>query len=180
MQIQPGRTAVIVDVAEAFDAVGSWRARFDTSAPLGVPPHVTIIFPFVDLPLLTADDRADLAAIAAAEAAFTARFTGFGTFPGSADRPDVLYLDPTPAEPFVRLTAALWARWPECPPYEGAHDDCVPHLTVTETAPPQQVSAARRAIEPALPIRAAVTALTLIAFDGANWRAEERFPLRNH
>lgn len=178
MHLRPGRTAVIVDIPEAVDAVGTWRQRYDTSAPLGVPPHVTILFPFVDLASFTAD-RADLAAIAAAEQAFPVSFAGFGIFPGSTHRPEVLYLEPTPAEPFVRLTAALWARWPSCPPYEGAHDDCIPHLTITETAPPEQVSAARRAVEPALPITAAVTALTLIAFDGTRWRAADRFPLRN-
>ena len=30
-------------------------------------------------------------------------------------------------------TAAVWERWPEHPPYEGIHDDVVPHLTVSET-----------------------------------------------
>ena len=83
MKFRAGSTAVIVDLPEALGAVGSWRRRFDTSAPLGVPPHVTIIVPFVDL-----------AAIAAAEPAFPVTFAGFGTFPGSTDRPVVLYLEP--------------------------------------------------------------------------------------
>ena len=112
MKFRAGSTAVIVDLPEALGAVGCWRRRFDTSAPLGVPPHVTIIFPFVDLAAFTAADRTDLAAIAAAEPAFPVTFARFGTFPGSTDRPDVLYLEPTPAEPFVRLTTALWAHWP--------------------------------------------------------------------
>jgi 2'-5' RNA ligase superfamily len=47
-------------------------------------------------------------------------------------RDDVLWLDPNPAEPFRRLTEAVGVEFPECPPYGGAFDEVVPHLTVAE------------------------------------------------
>jgi hypothetical protein len=40
----------------------------------------------------------------------------------------------------------MWSSWPECPPYGGVYDEQVPHLTITETAPPEQIAAARRAL----------------------------------
>ena len=40
------RTALIVVVPEAEPAVGALRLEHDWSAPLGVPAHVTILFPF--------------------------------------------------------------------------------------------------------------------------------------
>ncbi|HEY5878008.1 MAG TPA: 2'-5' RNA ligase family protein [Nakamurella sp.] len=177
MPSPPGLTAVIVDVPAASPVVGSWRARFDSSAPLGVPPHVTILFPFLSLPAMTATDRADLAAIVGAEPGFTVTFAALGTFATVEGTPEVLYLEPSPAEPFRRLTEALAARWPQCPPYEGAFDEVIPHLTVTETAPPEQVSAARRAIARVLPIRASIDTVTLIDFDGTRWRRHMQFPM---
>lgn len=172
-----GQTALLIEIPEAQSAVGSWRTRFDTSAAVGVGPHVTVLFPFLTRPAVTGAERADLAAIAAAEPVFAVTFGAFGSFPAAGPNPTLLYLVPTPDGPFRRLTAAVADRWPQCPPYAGAVDDPIPHLTVTETAPPDQVEAAQRAIEPLLPITATVRGVTMIAFDGAAWRRESWFPL---
>lgn len=43
-----GRTALIVLVPEAELAVSELRQRCDPSASLGVPAHVTVLFPFQD------------------------------------------------------------------------------------------------------------------------------------
>lgn len=177
MPFPPGLTAVIVEIPEAGSAVGSWRARFDTSARLGVPPHVTVLFPFLHLAAMTGQDRDDLAAIIASEPIFVATFGALRTFANAGGTPDVLYLDPAPADPFRRLTVAVAARWPQCPPYSGAFADVVPHLTITETAPPEQVSAARWAVAASLPLRSTIAEVTLIDFDGTGWRRNTVFPL---
>ena len=52
------------------------------------------------------------------------RFERTGRFPG------VVWLAPEPAEPFIALTELLAAAFPDHPPYEGAHDEIVPHLTL--------------------------------------------------
>jgi 2'-5' RNA ligase len=177
MGFELGQTAVIVEIPEALPAVGRWRARFDTSAAVGVPPHVTVVFPFLALTAITAADRAELARLVAAEPRFTTTFGSLGEFPGLDAAPPVLYLEPSPADPYRRLTAAMWSSWPECPPYGGVYDEHVPHLTITETAPPEQIAAARRALAPALPVRAHIGQATLIDFDGARWRRNAVFPL---
>ena len=44
-----------------------------------------------------------------------------------------MWLHPDPSAPFADLTAAVAQRWPDYPPYEGAFDEPIPHLTVSET-----------------------------------------------
>ena len=41
------RSAVIVAVPEAETVVRDWRRQHTYDAPLGVPAHVTLLFPFV-------------------------------------------------------------------------------------------------------------------------------------
>ena len=40
-------SAVVVEVPEAEPLVGAWRLRFDPVAALGMPAHVTLLYPFV-------------------------------------------------------------------------------------------------------------------------------------
>ena len=104
------RTALVVVVPEAEPLVGRLREQYDhPRARLGVPAHVTLLFPFGD----DADGLEELFAAAAPfdfSLARTARF---------AEQP-ILYLAPEPAEAFVRLIEALIARYPEFPPYGGS------------------------------------------------------------
>ena len=44
--------------------------------------------------------------------------------------PDVAWLAPVPDAPFRRLTELIVSRYPDYPPYEGIHDEVIPHLTV--------------------------------------------------
>ena len=82
-----------------------------------------------------------------------------------------------PATPFVRLTEAVVARWPEWPPYGGLFDEVIPHLTVVEsdTAPLGEVETAVRL---SLPFKARATRLELWRQDAAGrWHPHWLFPL---
>lgn len=156
------RTALIVAIPEAEPAVGALRLAHDWSAPLGVPAHVTILFPFAD----SAD--VDENAVAGLVATFAA-------FEFELDRVDRLddgpvWLHPEPSAPFAALIDAVWRRFPDYPPYEGAHDVVIPHLTVSDV--PVEVD-----IE--LPISAVAREVTLIE-EGADgrWSVRRRFPLQ--
>lgn len=48
-------TVFVVRVPAAESLVGDWRTRFDASAPMGVPAHITILFPFMPPDDITAD-----------------------------------------------------------------------------------------------------------------------------
>jgi hypothetical protein len=71
---------------------------------------------------------------------------------------------------FADLTAAVWERWPHRPPYEGAFDVVIPHLTVSETPLDFNVS---------LPIAARAHEVVLIEEDESSgqWTTRARFPL---
>src|SRR5687768_15961678 len=118
-------TALVVLVPEAEALVADHRLRHDPSAAAGVPDHVTVLYPFRSV---IDDIAADaIAEIAASVPAFDVVFTTLGRFPG-----EVVYLVPEPAEPFLRLTAAAAASFPDRPPYGGAILDPIPHLTVAD------------------------------------------------
>ena len=97
------------------------------SRTLGVPAHVTVLYPFLPPDAIDEGALGALAAAVASVPAFDCRFERTGWFGD-----EVLYLQPDPAEPFRRLTAAVWAAFLLCPPYAGAHDGSAPHLTVAE------------------------------------------------
>jgi 2'-5' RNA ligase len=155
------RTALIVAIPEAEPAVAALRLEHDRSARLGVPAHVTILFPFAH----PADvDEQAVADVVAQFRAFDVEFDRVERFEGGA-----VWLHPEPSAPFAALIEAAWRRFPEYPPYGGAHEVVVPHLTVSDG--PIDV-----AIE--LPISATIREVTLIeeAADG-RWSVRRVFPL---
>jgi len=147
------------------------RLRHDPMAASGVPAHVTLLFPFLATDDLTPAIRRRLARIASQVRPFTVRFDGTGRFPG------VLWLAPEPTAPFVELTERLAGAFPDHPPYEGAHDDIIPHLTVA-LAPEATLDRLVRKVRPDLGFRERIHAMEVIAEDGAGrWHARWRLPL---
>src|SRR5207342_3651224 len=148
----------------AEPVVGEWRLRHTGDAPLGVPPHVTLLVPFVAPAQLTRDVEERLARLVAAEPAFDAVFARAERFP------KVLYLAPEPPEPFARLTQALVAEWPEHQPYAGAVDTVIPHLTVAESADRSLLDRIATELEPQLPIELRVRQAQLyVESDRGRW-----------
>ena len=93
--------------------------------------------------------------------------------------PNVVYLEPEPDEPFRRLTNALAAAFPDYPPYEGVHEEVVPHLTVAADAPDDYYAAAEHALPTFLPIRDIVREAWLIGHTPEQpWHTLWRLPLR--
>jgi 2'-5' RNA ligase len=164
------RSALIVEVPEAEPFVYEWRLRYD-NASLGIPAHVTLIFPFVPAGELSAELSAELSELFGAQPAF------LFSLPRVARFPEVAWLAPDPDDPFRRLTELLSTRYPRFPPYEGIHDEVIPHLTVGhgDAAFQDEVEAA---LAPHLPIAASAREITLLVEDQSGlWRVGERFPL---
>lgn len=171
----PTHSAVIVTVPEAEPVVGHHRREHDESAPWGVPAHVTVLFPFMAPEHLDDDVHAKLTRAVAAVPEFTATFGSTSWF---AEK--VLFLAPDPSEPFRALTTSVAAAFPEHPPYEGAHDDVVPHLTVGQDAAVEQLRAVERQVRPSLPVQKRVTEVQVIVGRpevGGSWEVVGRFPL---
>jgi hypothetical protein len=95
--------------------------------------------------------------------------------------PDALYLAPTPSQPFVELTRAVFQQYPETPPYDGAFDEIIPHLTLTRAS--EDLSFERMAQEveialrPQLPIEITATEIHLLDNSCGEWCVHTAFAL---
>lgn len=156
----PTQTAVIVPVAPAERVVAEHRRHLDRAASWGVPAHVTVLFPFMAPVEIDDDVVRRLATAIASVSVFDCTFARCEWF----DR-DVLWLAPDPAQPFRDLTDAVAREFPEHPPYGGAHDDVVPHLTVGEArfGTLDELRAAEVAVLAQLPVTARIDHALLIA-----------------
>jgi hypothetical protein len=97
--------------------------------------------------------------------------------PRVARFPEVAWLAPDPAGPFSDLTELIASRYPDYPPYEGIHDEVIPHLTVAEGGPELQ-DEVDAALTPSLPLEAEALEVTMIVEDeSGEWHSGERFPL---
>lgn len=117
-------TAFIVRVPEAEAAVGALREQYDASHRPGMPPHITVLYPFMRPEEITqhALDRARHALRRVPQFSFELSKVEF--FPISA------YLAPSPAEPFEALTRTLVKAFPDYRPWGGEHASIVPNLTI--------------------------------------------------
>ena len=160
------RHYLVVPFTELAEVVDPWREQSVGSKPSnGVPPHVTLLAP-------CPGDRDAIGEVLEEVSAFNVEFHELRRF----TEVPTLYLAPEPAEPFVRLVAALVDRFPDWPPYGGIHDTVVPHLTVTQ-GPAED--AAEAAVARALPLRGrAREALLLAEVAPARFEHADRFPLQ--
>ena len=164
-------TALVVEVPEAEPLVAEWRAQYDWSAQRGVTAHITVLYPFAPTERVDDDLLVALRTLFAAQSAFAFRLTEVSRFP------DVAWLAPDPADRFSGLTELVVAHYPDYPPYEGAHDVVIPHLTVAEGDVELQ-DEVEAALSPHLPIEARAEAVCLLAEDpNERWHRAERFPL---
>lgn len=167
-------SAFIVRVSEAEPYVGRYRERFDPSARLGVPAHVTILFPFMPPEALSEEVFERARAVAASVPEFQFSLARLGRFPGT------LYLAPEPAAPFVALTESIHRSFPEYPPYGGKHSSVVPHMTIAHASDPEQdkIEAELRENLPHPPCIAAICKeLVLIENSSGRWRELRAFAL---
>jgi len=169
-------SAVLVAVPEAEQLVAAHRQRLDPAATWGVPAHVTLLFPFV--PPAEIDDGVLtlLADAVQSVAAFDCVFAGTEWFGD-----EVLWLAPEPDAPFRRLTAAIWAAFPDHPPYAGELPDPTPHLTIggpTRNAAAEML-AAETDVRAGLPVRTRVDRALLMSGtrEPDSWRALHELPL---
>jgi 2'-5' RNA ligase len=168
----PG-TALVVLVPEAEPVVSEVRARHDPSVRLGVPAHVTLLFPFMPPAAVSAPVQGSLCSLFAGFKSFSVCFAEVCRWPQEA------YLPPQPSTPFIALTRGIVSAFPEYPPYEGRHALIVPHLTVAQGS----AAAADRAIEEisavlaeAGPIQSTCRAATLLENSGGSWRVMHTYP----
>jgi 2'-5' RNA ligase len=167
-------TVLLVPIPEAAALVDSRRVRLTRAGADGLPPHITLLYPFTDSALLTQERVREAAGIVGAVDPFDVSLASTARF--ELD-PPVLYLAPDPAAPFAAITRALVAAFPEHQPYDGRHPDLVPHLTVA-IADAATLAEVEAELGPALPIEARVEEAWLMQRDESDrWRLRQRLDL---
>lgn len=156
--MRPTETALIVPVPEAEDTVGPFRMSLDKAASWGVPAHVTVLYPFLPPDRIDDDVLAAVGEIARAVPRFGVTLTHVDWFGDT-----VVWLAPQPGQPFRSLTDLVCRRFPETPPYGGAHTDVMPHLTIGRDAPNHELRRAADAVSASLPIHAHIDVVRLIS-----------------
>lgn len=130
--------ALVILVPQVEPLVSVFRLQYDPSAAAGMPAHITINYPF--LPGADPDEPLNrkLTQLFSTFNAFRFMFRKFAKFP------DVLYMAPEPVTPFRQLIEMVAARFPESPPYGGAFDNIVPHLTIAQSEDQQILDSIER------------------------------------
>ena len=168
-------TAVVMTVGvAALEAIH--RVSDETFAGRGVPPHVTLLYPFVPinelesaLPLLQA--------VVGRQERFTFELSKLSTFPRT------IWLAPEPAAPFVALTKAIEAAFPKYPHFEGEFAEVIPHLTLVDGLDAAELGPTlarlRALVEPLLPLKVAADQATVLAErPSGRWVPAAQLPLR--
>ena len=163
-----GDSALLIRLPELDRHLAPWIGRWPDD---GITTHVTVLVPFLPEAEIDGDVLADLRALFAGRAAHDL------TFARTARFPTVLYLVPEPDQPIREMIAAVYARWPQRPPYGGAFDDPTPHATVVHDGTEAEFEQAERVLETMLPLRTRAAAVDLLIYDGGRWNVRERFPL---
>jgi 2'-5' RNA ligase len=169
------RSAIVVPIrlTEALEAI---RRDHVDNTRLGVPAHVTVLFPFVPSPSMTPHDVARAAAAIGRIEAFDVDFREARTFDASPTKEGVVWLAPEPAAPFIAMTEAIVAAFPDYRPYDGLHDTVIPHLTLAnvDVDLPMLIEATR----PELPFSRRVASAAVLVEDVARrWRIAHELPL---
>jgi hypothetical protein len=132
--------------------------------------HVTLLAPFAAREEITEGVLSELQSFFSDVTPFTFALTSVCAFPGGT-----VYLSPEPAAPFRALTHALFRRFPEFPPYGGAFDEIVPHLSIP-LPEGERLDQLRFVLAPRLPITAQAREATLFWFEAGNSRSLETYP----
>jgi 2'-5' RNA ligase len=162
-------TALVALFPELEPLLGAWRRRYTGDGSRGMPPHVTLIFPFADS--AGADDLLEpLGRVFGAFAPFEIALRQTARFPG------LLYLRPEPTESFVAITEALVNAFPDFPPYAGEFAEIIPHVTVAQ-GDDEVLAAAERELGAQLPVKSRVERAWLVEDAAGGWRRHTAFPL---
>jgi 2'-5' RNA ligase len=171
----PGpQSALIVEVPEAEPVVRQHRERLDASAPLGIPAHITVLFPFMPPAKIDEPVLAQLERLFAAVSRFRFRLDHTAWFGDT-----VLWLAPRDPRLFRALTQCVYETFPAFPPFEGQFGDVVPHLTVGHGRPLNELRTAEKSVRAHLPIEGHAPAVTLMIQQsaGRQWTKAATFTL---
>jgi hypothetical protein len=138
-----------------------------------MPPHVTLLYPFAGE--VTNGLLRRVRVVLAGFPAFGITLSETQRLEWAGDT--VLSLRPDPAEAFVAMTEALAAEFPDHPPYGGAFDEIIPHLTAAMSTDLALLDRLEAELRNGLPLHARVEAAGLFVRTPDGWRLHTRLEL---
>jgi 2'-5' RNA ligase len=167
-------TAIVVPVEGAELLLSAAATALGFDRPPGMPAHVTLLYPLVDAERLVVGHAHEAQRALADVHPFECSFSSIGRFD---DPPVAIYLEPKPVEQFSAMIEALIAAFPNFPPYGGAADEVVPHLTIVETADRNLWAEVEEWVKPQLPVRTSVQGFSIYMQTDTGWVERFKLPL---
>ena len=124
-----------------------------------IPFSLTLLYPWIPAASVTDADLDALRSFFATRPRLEFELTHVTEFPGL-----VAYAAPEPDDELRATMRALWALYPQCPPYGRHGSDPPPHATLGRYEGPTPIAfeQAKERVEPLLPVRCVVEEATLL------------------
>jgi hypothetical protein len=168
------KSSIDIHFDSLTDLIDKWRSSSVEVTNLGVPPHITLLYPWRDAPLLD-DDLEQLRTVLSKHQAFSLCFDRLETFEVGA-----VYLALQDGRSCKAIMVDLMKAFPDTPPYGGDFLDAVPHLTIAKCDPENvQVLKAEIARELRLPLEFSVNEIAVMEENAeGHWFTRYVIPLQ--
>jgi hypothetical protein len=175
MEERPLQTSITLVLEHvSVELARAHRELYPERIPEHIPFSLTLHYPWLPASDVTERDLTRLRAFFATRGPLEFDLTHVAEFPGIA-----AYAAPEPEGELRATMRALWALYPECPPYGRAGFDPPPHATLTRYENPINASLeqVKRQVDPLLPVHCIVREATLQEeYELDRMRVRETFP----
>lgn len=166
------RSALIIDAPDS-PVLRAARSSHASDAAAGVPPHLTVLYPFIPAEGLDERILSTLSVLFRQTPQFHYVLRTCGWFGN-----EVLWLELADPRPFELLTTEVTRVFPDYPPYGGKYDSFTPHATVANRGSFEELRALEVVVTRELPLRATARSVRLIVQDSdGRWGSFATFPL---
>jgi hypothetical protein len=124
-QLESFLTLILAD--QAPELAAAHDELYPERVPEGIPLTVTLLYPFLPPESIGEAELAELRAFFASWPSFSFGISRVAQWEGGG----AVYGVPEPDDELRALMRALWARYPQCPPYGVPDSDPPPHASLT-------------------------------------------------
>ena len=161
-------STIAIPVPEVADLIAPWREETFIGATQGMPPHITVLYPWYPTPV-SEWDIDDLRSVVAEIRPFPVQLTHLDTFPNHA-----LYFGIRDDAALIDLILRVISAYPDTPPYGGEFSEPIPHITIAHASSRGELREIRVEVEEAvchkLPIEIMIQELVVMQQgDDLNW-----------
>lgn len=174
-------SALVLPVAEAEGIAGPYRRKYTIDGAMGMPAHITILYPFFADDQWNENSRCSLARTISDITPFSFQLSRLCRFP----QHHVLYLEPSPREEIIEVIHTMAQSFPECPPYGGEIplEKVRPHMTVAVCSNNEELTHIEedfsRTIASHIPLEVVAKELWFVVKTANKWVPLSRFPFES-